>query len=83
MSAHVLISTAQNGQELTHGVCCQNQESKGTTQHCELHSGASISGHSTSVTVLGLLKEEEEEKKKKELVQNGVLAIFRLATKTL
>ena len=59
-------------------LCCQNQVSKGTGQRYELLSSASISGHSASITVLGLLKKEEE--KKKELVQNGVLAIFRLAT---
>ena len=42
----------------------------GTGQCYELHSSASISVHSysTSVTVLGILKEE-----KKELVQNSIL----------
>ena len=62
-------------------LCCQNWVSKGTGRCYGLLSSASISGHSASVTVLGLLKkEEEEEEKKKELVQNGILAIFRLAT---
>ena len=50
-----------------------------TCMWCGLHNSASISGHCAFVTVLGLLKKEEEEKKK-ELVQNGVLAIFKLAT---
>ena len=36
-----------------------------------------ISGHSASVTVLGLLKKVE--KKKELLVQKDVLAVFRLA----
>ena len=63
-------------------LCCQNRVCKGTNQRYGLHSHASISVHSASVTVLGLLKkkEEEEEEKKKELVQNGVFAVFRLAT---
>ena len=62
-------------------LCCQNQVSKGTGRRYGLFSSVSISGYSTSITVLGLLKkEEEEEEKKKELVQNSVLAIFRLAT---
>ena len=56
----------------------QNRVSKGTGRRYGLHSSVSISGHSTSITVLGLPKKKEEEKK--ELVQNGVLAIFRLAT---
>ena len=46
-----------------------------TNQCYGLHDSAYISVHSASVTVLGLLK-----KKKKELVQNGVFAVFRLAT---
>ena len=45
--------------------------SKDTNQRYGLHSSASSSVHSTSVTVLGLLK-------KKNHVQNGVFAIFRL-----
>ena len=61
-------------------LCCQNRESKGTGRSYELHSGASIFGHSAPVTVLGLLKKKEEKEKKKESVQNGVLAVFRLAT---
>ena len=60
--------------------CCQNWVSKSTNQHYGLHSSASISGHSASVTVLGLKKEEEEEEK--ELVQNGVLTVFRLHVAT-
>ena len=55
-------------------LCCQNRVFKGTNQHYGLHSSTSISVHSASVTVLVLLK------KKKELVENGVLAVFRLAT---
>ena len=60
-------------------LCCQNQEYRGTGWRYGLHSSASISGHSASVMVLGLLKKKDEEKKK-ELVQNYVFAIFRLAT---
>ena len=56
---------------------CQNRVSKGTNQRFGLHSSASNSVYSASVTVLGLLKMK---KKKKELVQNGIFAIFRLAT---
>ena len=89
MSAHVLIENTLVQHKMAKSsrmvLCCQNRVSKGTCQHYGLHSSASSSVHSTSVTVLGLLKkEEEEEEKKKELVQNGVLAVFRLATyKTL
>ena len=54
-------------------LCCQNGVSKCTNQHYGLHSSASSSAHSASVTVLGL------QKNKKELVQNGVFAVFRLA----
>ena len=64
-------------------LCCQNRVSKGTYQHYALHSSADSSVHSASITVLGLLKKEEEKKKKKkkkELVQNGILAVLRLAT---
>ena len=57
-------------------LCCQNRVSKGTNQHYGLHSSASSSVRSAFVTVLCLLKK----KKKKELVQNGVFAVFRLAT---
>ena len=66
-------------------LCRQNWVSKGTGWRYGLHSSASISAHSASVMVLGSLKkeEEEEEEEKKELVQNGVLAIFRLATKNI
>ena len=80
-SAHVLIETTlvqhKMAKNLRMALCCQNQVSKGTGQRYELLSSASISGHSASITVLGLLKEEEE---KKELAQNGVLVVFRLAT---
>ena len=63
-------------------LCYQNRVSKGTNQHYGLHSLANIAAHSASVTVLGLLKKKKKKKtkKKKELVQNGVLAVFRLAT---
>ena len=56
-------------------LCYQNRVFKGTNQHYGLDSSASISVYSTSVTVLGL------QKKKKKLVQNGLSAILRLATK--
>ena len=58
-------------------LCCQNRASEGTNQRYGLHSSASIFVHSASVTVLGLLKKK---KKKKHSVENGVLAVFRLAT---
>ena len=58
-------------------LCCQYRESKGTAQRYELHSGASISDHSTFVTVLGLLKKEKEQEEKRK--ENGVFAVFRLA----
>ena len=63
-------------------VCCQNRVSKGTGQCYGLRISASISVHSAPITVLGILKKKKEKKKtkKKELVQNGVLAVFRLAT---
>ena len=83
-SAYVLIENTLVHHKMAKNLCmalyCQNRESKGTGQCYGLHISASISGHSASVTVLGLLKKKEEEKKKKELVQNGVLAVFRLAT---
>ena len=46
--------------------------SKGTGWHYGLHSSANtcISAHSTSVTVLGLLKEEEEEEEEKKKKKN-------------
>ena len=59
-------------------LCYQNRESKGTGQRYGLHGSASSSVHSASVTVLGLLKKKTT--KKKESVQNGVIAVFRLAT---
>ena len=59
-------------------LCCQNRVSKGTNQCYGLHDSANISVHGASVTVLGLLKKKK--KKKKHSVQNGVLAVFRLAT---
>ena len=78
-SAHVLIeNTLAKWPRTCAWRCCQNRVSKGTGRHYGLHSSASISAHSTSVMVLGLLKEEEEEEEEKELVQNGVLAVFRL-----
>ena len=62
-------------------LCFQNRVSKGTGRRYGLRISASISVHSAPVTVLGLLKKKEKKKtKKKELVQNGVLAVFRLAT---
>ena len=67
-------STAQNGQELCMALCCQNRVSKGTNQCYGLHDSANISVHSASVTVLGLLKKKDWKK------QNGVLAVFKLAT---
>ena len=59
-------------------LCYQNRVSKGTNQCYGLCVSACISVHSALVTVLGLLKKKNKEKK--ELVQNGVFAIFRLAT---
>ena len=56
---------------------CQNQVSKGTSWRYGLHSSASISGHSASITVLGLLKEEKKEENKKEFVQNGNLCFAK------
>ena len=79
-SAHILIENtlvqhkmAKNSRMV---LCCQIRVSKGTNQCYGLHVSASVSVHSTLIMVLGLLKK----KKKKELVQNGVFAVFRLAT---
>ena len=78
-SAHVLIENAlvqhKKAKNSRMALCCQNRVSKGTNQHYGLHSSASSSVYSVSVTVLGLLKE-----KKELLVQNGIFAVFRLAT---
>ena len=84
-SAHVLIENTLVQHKMAKNsrmaLCCQNRVSKGTNQRYGLHSSASISVHSASVTVLGLLKKKKKKKtKKKESVQNGVLAVFRLAT---
>ena len=80
-SAHVLIENTLVQHKMAKNsrmaLCCQNRVSKGTNQRYGLHVSASISVHSASVTVLGLLK-----KRKKELVQNTVFAVFRLATCT-
>ena len=59
-------------------LCCQNQAYKGTVQHYGLHSSASISGHSTHIMVLCLLKKKKKEKmtkKKKESIQNGLFSV--------
>ena len=63
-------------------LCCQNRVSKGTGRRYGLHSSASSSVYSASVTELGLLKKKKttKKKKKKEKVQNSVFAVFRLAT---
>ena len=62
-------------------LCCQNQVSEGTNQCNGLHDSANISVHGAFVTVLGLLKKKKKKKnRKKHSVQNGVLAVFRLAT---
>ena len=83
MSTHILIDNTLVQHEMTKNscmaLCYQNRESKGTGRHYGLYSSASSSVHSASITVLGLLKKEQEEKKK-ELVQNGIFAVFRLAT---
>ena len=74
-SAHVLIENTlvqhKMVKNLCMALCCQNQEYRGYG----LHSSASNSCHSTSVTVIGLLKKEEV--KKKELVQNGIFCRFQ------
>ena len=65
MSAHVLIENILVQHKMAKNsrmaFCCQNRVSKGTNQRYGLHSSASISVHSPSVTVLGLLKKGEEE----------------------
>ena len=82
-SAHVLIENALVQHKMAKNsrmaLCCQDPVSKGTGRHYGLRISASISVHIALVTVLGLL-EKKKKTKKKELVQNGVLAIFRLAT---
>ena len=83
MSAHVLIENTLVQHKMAKNscmaLCCQNRVSKGTNQRYGLHSSASSSVHSASVILLGLLKKKKK-KKKKNSVQNGVLAVFRLAT---
>ena len=84
-SAHVLIENTctlvqhKMAKNLRMALCCHNRVSKCTNQHYGLHVSTGISVHSTSVTVLGLLKKKEK-KKKKHSVQNIVFAVFRLAT---
>ena len=77
-STHVLIENTLVQHKMAKNsrmaLCCQNRVSKGTNRRDGLHSSASVSVHSTLVMELGLLK------KKKHSVQNGVLAVFRLAT---
>ena len=75
-SAHIIIENTLVQHKMAKNscmaLCYQNRVSKGTGRRYGLHSRASISAHSASVTVLGLLKKEEEEEemtKKKELVQ--------------
>ena len=85
MSAHALIENTLVQHKMVKSsrmaLCCQNRVSKGTGRRYGLRISASISVHSALVTVLGLLKKKKKKKtKKKELVQNGVLAVFRLAT---
>ena len=46
---------------------CQNQKYSGTSQNYGYYSSASISVHSASIMVLGLLKKKKKKKKKKEL----------------
>ena len=87
MSVHVLIENTLVQHKMVKNsrmaLCCQNQAYKGTGQRYGLHSSVSISGHSTHVMVLGLLKKKKKEKmtkKKKESIQNGLFNVFRLAT---
>ena len=84
-STHVLIENTLVQHKIAKNshmaLCCLNQVSKGTkSNQCygHIHSRASISVHSASIMVLGLLKKKKKEKK--ESVQNGVFAVFRLAT---
>ena len=83
-SAHVLIENTLVQHKMAKNsrmaLCCQNRVSKGTGRRYGLRISASISVHSALVTVLGLLKKKKTTKKKKESVQNGVFAVFRLAT---
>ena len=62
-------------------LCCQNRVCKGTNQRYGLHSHASISVHSASVTEVDLLKKKKKKKKKKqnkkESVQNGIISRFQ------
>ena len=69
MSIHVQIENT-----LVHHKKAKNQAYKGTGQRYGLHSSVSISGHSTHVMVLGLLKKKKKEK------MNDLFNIFRLAT---
>ena len=55
---------------------CQNPEYRCTGPSYRLHSRVSAFAHGASIKVLGCQRKE----KKKELVQNGAIAIFRLAT---
>ena len=91
-SAHVIIENTLGQHKMAKNsrmaLCCQNRVSKGTNQCYGLHDSAKFSVHGASVTVLGLLKKKKKKKRKKKkkkkkqlhLVQNGVLAVFRLAT---
>ena len=80
-STHVLIENTLVQHKMAKSsrmaLCCQNQVSKGTNQCYGLHDSSNISVHSASVMVLGLLKKNW----KKHSIQNGVFAVFRLATK--
>ena len=52
------LNTAQKWPRTHAWRCVARIVSKGTAQRYELHSGASISGHSASVTVLDFTEEE-------------------------
>ena len=73
--AHVLIENTLVQHKMAKNsrmtLCCQNRVSKGTDRHYGLHSSASSSVHSASVTEPGLLKKKKKKKKKKESVQNS------------